>query len=221
MKYWERSIIPGSLTVCLTCACWGWSRLPQPHSGGWPYGPATTPHLHSPTHAAHPQTWSLEPDWGSHSPQSCRSQKEPCGVKESQVISWELYNSRTEHLEQWERTNALRPKPKNKKNVLSKIEIYTFRKETYRNVALDICSTTHGHWEEQCALCVRVRKKLHHLGFTHVPVQCLLAILRCATDVHPHLSSASPRITTDRWDYGAVERYSSYFIYLQTDGCTK
>lgn len=65
------------LTVCLTCACWGWSRPPQPRSGGWPYGPATTPRLHSPTRAARPQTWSPAPDWGSRSPRSCHSQKEP------------------------------------------------------------------------------------------------------------------------------------------------
>lgn len=66
-----------SLTVCLTCACWGWNRPPQPRSEGWPYGPATTPRPHSPTHATHPQTWSPGPDWGSHSLPSCHSQKEP------------------------------------------------------------------------------------------------------------------------------------------------
>lgn len=67
-----------------TCACWGWSRPLLPHSGGWLSGPATTPHLRSPARAARPQTWSPVLDWGSHSPQSCRSQKEPWPMKEYQ-----------------------------------------------------------------------------------------------------------------------------------------
>lgn len=67
---------------CLTCACWGWSQPLQPHSAGWPYGPATTLHLRSPTRAARLQTWTQVLDWESHSRQFYHSQKEPWKEKE-------------------------------------------------------------------------------------------------------------------------------------------
>jgi len=92
----DNSELPPSLTgKSLTCVCSGWSRPPRLRSGGWPYGPATTPRLHSPTHGAHPQTWSPEPDWGSHSQQSCRSRKEPWGegiIKISPKIIFNLFH---------------------------------------------------------------------------------------------------------------------------------